>query len=416
MAERKADAVGGLEAALHQPGPIPLAAELAVAPGEMMALVGPSGSGKTTILRAIAGLYRPRAGRVRVDGTLWLDDRQGVDVPSHRRAVGLVFQSYALFPHMTALANVALAVRDRSAGPREAAARRWLERVNLKGLEERRPAALSGGQQQRVAMARALARDPAVLLLDEPFSAVDLVTRRRLHRELAELRSSLAMPVVLVTHDLEEAMILADRMTVLHHGRTLQTAPPAELMARPATPLVARLVDHRNIFEGEVMGHEPGAGRTWLLWRGRRLEARLQTGFAPGSRVSWLIPPASVLLHRRDRPSRGERENPVEATVVSATPLGEQTHVTARMAADADRLAFSLSTHAARRNRIAAGAAIRVSLLADAIHLMPVEQPAAHLMPVEPAGHLMPAEPAVPLTSAEAAAGQGSGREIDGRD
>jgi molybdate transport system ATP-binding protein len=245
--------MSGLEVELAQAGPIPLDVSFACAPGEVLALVGPSGSGKTTILRAIAGTYRVASGRVVVRGATWFASAQSINVPAHRRAVGMVFQSYALFPHMTALGNVAAAMGHVGAIERETRARAILERVNLAGLETRRPAELSGGQQQRVAVARALAREPEVLLLDEPFSAVDKATRLRLYREIAALRREFAMPVVLVTHDIDEAALLADRMTVLHHGRSLQTGTPNDLIAAPASEEIARLVrfaDPRDALRG----------------------------------------------------------------------------------------------------------------------------------------------------------------------
>ena len=237
------DEVSGLNVRLRQPGPILIDAELSCGEGELVALVGPSGSGKTTILRAIAGLYRPQYGRVACSGELWLDTEHGLDVPPYRRRVGLVFQSYALFPHMTALRNVITALSHRPHAQREARARMLIAQVHLQGLEDRRPASLSGGQQQRVAVARALAREPAVLLLDEPFSAVDRPTRRRLHAELAELRQSVHIPIVLVTHDIDEAVALADRICVLDRGETLQTGRPAELLAAPANARVAMALD-----------------------------------------------------------------------------------------------------------------------------------------------------------------------------
>ena len=233
----------GLSLKITQAGPIPLAAELTCAPGEMLAIVGPSGAGKTTLLRAIAGLYRPAVGQISCGGETWLDTPSGIDLPPHRRRVGLVFQSYALFPHMSALANVAAAMGHRPKGEREAQARALLARVHLAGLEHCRPAALSGGQQQRVAVARALAREPAVLLLDEPFSAVDRRTRRQMHADLASLRQTLAIPILLVTHDLDEAGALADRLCVLDRGETLQTGPPAEVKSAPASPRVRDALD-----------------------------------------------------------------------------------------------------------------------------------------------------------------------------
>ncbi len=234
---------GGLHVRLRQAGPIPLAVEFSCEQGELLALIGLSGSGKTTTLRSIAGLYRPRDGEVRCNGAVWLDTGHGIDLPPHRRPVGLVFQSYALFPHMTALGNVAAALGHRPAGERLERARELLLLVHLAGFEQRRPAALSGGQQQRVAVARALAREPAVLLLDEPFSAVDRPTRRKLHAELAELRQSVRIPIVLVTHDIDEAAALADRLCVIDHGETLQAGRPAELLAAPASPRVAMALD-----------------------------------------------------------------------------------------------------------------------------------------------------------------------------
>jgi ABC-type arginine transport system ATPase subunit len=183
------------------------------------------------------------------------------------------------------------------------------------GLEDRRPAALSGGQQQRVAVARALARDPAVLLLDEPFSAVDRATRRKLQRELARLRRALCIPIVLVTHDLEEAAALADRIVVLHRGRTLQEGPPDELATRPASAEVARVLDLRNVFDGQVVEHRPETGLTLFRWCRRMLEARYQPALDAGTTIAWLVRPGGIVLHRNDRPSQGEPENSLCGTV-----------------------------------------------------------------------------------------------------
>jgi molybdate transport system ATP-binding protein len=233
----------GLTVALRQQGPIALDVAFSVAPGEILALVGPSGSGKSTTLRAIAGLYEPSDGRIACNGSVWLDRGAGIGVPPRERRVGMVFQSYALFPHLTAAENVMEALGDRPPQARKDSALALLARMHLDGLQDRRPASLSGGQQQRVAVARALARKPDVLLLDEPFSAVDRVTRRRLRGELAELRRELSMPVILVTHDLDDVVRLADRMCVLNGGSILQTGTVEEVMARPASPLIAELLD-----------------------------------------------------------------------------------------------------------------------------------------------------------------------------
>ena len=360
-----------LSVRLEQSQPIPLDAELTVAAGELLALVGPSGSGKTTVLRCIAGLHRPRAGHVRCGEVAWFDAAAGIDRPPQARSVGLVFQNYALFPHLTALGNVSTALSHLPRAERPARARTLLERVHLAGLEERRPAELSGGQQQRVAVARALAREPQVLLLDEPFSAVDQVTRRKLQRELAELRRGLSIPMILVTHDLEEAAMLADRLALLHHGRTLQTGTPEEVLTRPKDAFVAALVAARNIFAGRILEHDAERGATFLDWHGRRLEAAPVPHVPIGAAVAWTIPPSEVILHRRVQPSRGIAENPVSGTILDLVRLGGLTSVSIRVPGEDQALIMDVPNHVAWRNGLEPGIEIGVSLLAKAIHVMP---------------------------------------------
>ena len=371
---------------LRQRTPVPLDCTLSCAPGELLALVGPSGSGKSTVLRCIAGLHLPDQGRVECGRVNWLDRERGIVLLPQYRRVGMVFQNYSLLPHLSAQDNVALALWQLPPGQRIAQAREWLERVHLHGLEQKFPAQLSGGQQQRVALARALARtmsvtgEPAVLLLDEPFSAVDQVTRRKLQQELARLRRELPIPIVLVTHDLDEARMLADRMVLLHHGVSLQSGPPDEVLTRPANAAIARLVGLGNLFQG-VVGAPNSDGKFGLEWLNRRLEVARNPdpGFAPGDQVSWVIPPEGILLHRRDRPAaRGEAENPVTGRVVDYVVLGPNTQIMFRPdGGDEGDLPLTLSapTHVAQRNGIVTGSAACISLLREAIHLMPKEDP-----------------------------------------
>ncbi|WP_311065251.1 ABC transporter ATP-binding protein [Halomonas sp. DWK9] len=357
---------------VYQAGPIPLKASFSCAPGELLALVGPSGSGKTTLLRTIAGLYQPKQGRVSGGGKEWFLAKGGQhhSLPPQARQIGMVFQDYALFPHLTAQQNVQLAMGHLPRAQRPAQAAQWLVNVRLQGLEARYPSELSGGQRQRVALARALAREPQALLLDEPFSAVDQVTRRRLQRELALLRQHISIPIILVTHDLEEATALADQICVLHNGVSLQQGTPEALFRRPATPLVARLLDRHNVFTGKVV--ETATGRRlqwgeWLLEVGDALaKGRL------GETLSWYLPPSDIVLHRRERPSHGERENPVAATVSEMVVLGSMTSIVLRVS-HGDMLRFDIATHAAKRNQLALGASVYVSLLAEGIHLMPTQ-------------------------------------------
>ena len=207
------------------------ALDLTVGPGETFALVGPSGAGKTTVLRVVAGLLRPQTGRVALDGTAWLDTTAGLCVDPDRRSVGLVFQEYALFPHLSVEANVRFGGRGRAS--------ELMDRFRIGHLAKARPEELSGGERQRVALARALSRDPAVLLLDEPMAALDAHTRAGVRAELQELLRGLGLPTILVTHDFEDAAALADRVGVISEGRLLQVGAPDELVAAPGDAFVA---------------------------------------------------------------------------------------------------------------------------------------------------------------------------------
>ncbi|HLK46352.1 MAG TPA: ABC transporter ATP-binding protein, partial [Acidimicrobiales bacterium] len=237
--------------------------------GATTALVGPSGAGKSTVLRAVAGLVRPAAGRITCNGDTWFDAAAGVFAPPDRRRVGLVFQDYALFPHMTVRQNVEYA--------RQHAADAYLDRFRIRHLEHARPGELSGGERQRVALARALARDPAVLLLDEPLSALDAHTRVAVRAELQELLRDLGLPVLLVSHDFDDAAALTDRVGVIIEGRLRQTGTPAELVARPADPFVASFTG-ANLLHGEAT--RAGALTRVTLADGTRI-ATVEDGAGP---------------------------------------------------------------------------------------------------------------------------------------
>lgn len=232
----------GLELTLNQGSPMSLDVSIVVEGGETLALLGPSGAGKTTILRAIAGLHRGATGQVRCANQIWLDTAAAINLPARQRRVGYVFQSYALFPHLTAAQNVAEAMLNRPVAARRDAARKLLKQMHLEGLEDRRPSELSGGQKQRVALARALAREPAVLLLDEPFSAVDRPTRRALREIITDLRAVINIPMIIVTHDLDDAVQIADTLCILDSGQILQSGRTADVLASPASPLVSAML------------------------------------------------------------------------------------------------------------------------------------------------------------------------------
>jgi ABC-type sulfate/molybdate transport systems ATPase subunit len=223
--------------------------ELSLALGrETFGLVGPSGAGKTTVLRAVAGLAQPERGRVVLDGEVLFDAEAGIALPPEDRRVGFVFQDYALFPHMTVAQNVAYGSRNGTG--------ELLERFRIAHLAAAKPGELSGGERQRVGLARALARDPGVLLLDEPLSALDPHTRSALRLELKELLDELDLPVLLVTHDFHDAAVLADRVAALADGHIRQVGTPSELIAAPADAFVASFTG-ANVLAGRA---RPGEG------------------------------------------------------------------------------------------------------------------------------------------------------------
>ncbi len=268
--------------------------------GEVTALVGPSGSGKSSLLRLAAGLVRPDAGRIGLGERLWVDRARGVFVPPQRRGVGMVFQDYALFPHRSVAANVGFGVERRRRRVQVAV---WLQRLGLAHLADRLPHRLSGGERQRVALARALAMEPQVLLLDEPFSAVDPRLRRDLRGLLAELLAETGRPTVLVSHDLDDVCYLADTVGVMVAGQLHCLGPRAAVFDDPGSREAAEVLGWRNFLpvEGvagcEVFGPwgrlrlpEPvPADVAWLGVRGERLRLGSSSGEGLAARVLRII-------------------------------------------------------------------------------------------------------------------------------
>jgi molybdate transport system ATP-binding protein len=356
-----------LKVTLQQSTPIELDVEFSCESGDTLALVGPSGAGKSTVLRCIAGLSLAGQGQVLCKNETWFDSVSSINKTPQQRRVGMVFQNYALFPHLTVADNIKLAL-DKGITNSKYTIDKLLDQVNLTGLEQRYPAQLSGGQQQRVALARALARQPQVLLLDEPFSAVDKVTRRKLYLELNTLRRHLDMPVILVTHDLDEAAMLADSLCVIHHGKTLQHGSPDQVLYQPINSAVARQVDVRNILQGRLILHN---SQLMLAWHHYVFSVSQLAGFEQGQNVYFALSPAKILLHQRVRPSRGEQENPVAGIIRDRVTLrGITTVLFSVELAEGAILQMDLPEHVAMRNQLNIGEMITVSLLADAIHLM----------------------------------------------
>ena len=298
-------------------GALELRAELRVDSGEVLALLGPNGAGKSTLLRCLAGLTPIDAGRITIDGIVVDDPASGVFVESEGRAVGMVFQDYLLFDHMSVTENVAFGLRARkvSAGVARERAGEWLDRFALSDHADQRPRSLSGGQAQRVALARALATDPSLLLLDEPLAALDVGSRAMVRRDLRRHLSSFDGVRILVTHDPVDAHVLADRVAVLENGRIVQSGTLAEITAHPRTRYVADLVGV-NLVVGEVVDG------VLVTANG----ARVVIADAPDGPALATIKPHSVLLAQGGAATSSAR-NTWPGTITDVDRLGERARV-----------------------------------------------------------------------------------------
>ncbi len=284
---------------------------LAIKPGELVALLGPSGCGKTTLLRAIAGFLKPRTGNILLDG-----ERLN-DVPVRGRGIGVMFQNYALFPHMSVEQNIAYglnAKRAPSAMLRERVAA-MLRLVQLDALRHRFPRELSGGQQQRVALARALATEPRILLLDEPFAALDKNLRLDMQIEIRRLQQQIGITTILVTHDQEEAMSMADRIAVMRDGRVEQFAPPTEVYDQPASSFVNRFVGSVNLLDAKIFRRSDGASAVEIPGSGA-IDIAAANRFAPDTVVTLSVRPENL-----QRLPTGEAKR-LEGEITLVMPLG----------------------------------------------------------------------------------------------
>jgi len=347
-----------LQVQLKQTEPFQLDVTLQCNGGELLALTGPSGSGKSTVLRAIAGLHNSATGVISCNNQLWQDTATNTFAKPQQRRAGLVFQHYALFPHLSVLENVSIAMSHISREQRQAKAMQWLQLTNMEGLHQQRPARLSGGQRQRV-----------VLLLDEPFSAVDQLTREKRYRELALIRTSLDMPMILVTHDMLEVQRLADSICLIHRGSTLQTGPVFQVLRKPDNARIARLLGHKNIYTGT---YKAAISHAQLRVLGAQFSLAHESRLVD-DKVSVLIEPSAIIMHRTDRPSKGERENPVLTRVSEAIEMGDELLLSVVVEATDETMTFGISRHVATRNHVNVGNQVRLSVLSEGIHLMPYE-------------------------------------------
>jgi iron(III) transport system ATP-binding protein len=287
--------------------------------GEIVVLLGPSGCGKTTTLRCVAGLEHPTSGRIRIGGTVYTDPESGVLVPPRSRNLGMVFQSYAVWPHMTVRQNVAypLKARGMAKSEQDKAIKEALDLVELGPYADRPVTQLSGGQMQRVALARSMVYQPQILLLDEPLSNLDAQLRLRLRDDLRRIIKRVGLTALYVTHDQTEAVVLGDRIGVMRDGKLLQLASPTELYNRPADLFVAGFTGATNVIEGKVASARDGA---IALGANERLIARLGAGVADGAAVKIALRPDNV-----DLSPVGDGPNRFAAVVRSRHYQGTQT-------------------------------------------------------------------------------------------
>ena len=334
--------------------------DLQLAQGEFFTLLGPSGCGKTTTLRMIAGFERPTSGEVRIEG------EDVAQLPPHKRPTNTVFQSYALFPHLSVEANVAFGLKRKKVGKAEIAERvkAELERVGLAAEANRRPSQLSGGMQQRVALARALVNLPKVLLLDEPLGALDLKLRKELQVELKRIQRDVGITFVYVTHDQEEALTMSDRIAVMNRGRVEQVATPEEVYNRPATTFVAGFIGVSNLMPATVTGSEEVK-----LDEGSTI-ATPTDGFSPGDRCHAVVRPEKLRVETSGNgngASRGDMPR-VEGVVTSSLYLGTATQIAVDLGEGVRMTVLVPNADEAERQQLPGGGA-RVALNWEPEHM-----------------------------------------------
>lgn len=320
------DAIRGCRGWLHcRMGGFDLRLDWDVGPGQALVLFGPSGAGKTTALRAMAGLLRPVDGVVEIDGRTVYDGSARIWLPAHHRQVGYLTQQYHLFPHLNVMQNVGYGPATRTSESRRRISD-LLDSLELTGLEERYPWELSGGQQQRVALARALATEPKLLLLDEPFAALDAGLRRTVRQELRTMLARSPVPVILVTHDREEALSLGDEVQVIDGGQVIDRGAPVDVLGQPGQAEVARLVGVENLFRMRVESRQPRDGTMRLAGAGAEAGFTLETPLGgrqgASSEEEWItvgIRASDIILSSRE-PVGSSARNRIPGMVARVEP------------------------------------------------------------------------------------------------
>ncbi len=336
---------------------------LRVKQGDLVAFLGPSGCGKTTTLRMIAGLTTPSEGNVVIDGMTVTEK------PAHKRNIGMLFQGYALFPHMTIAENVAFGLKMKKvkAAERDKKVKEALELVQLAHVADRKPSALSGGQQQRIALARALVIEPSLLLLDEPLGALDKELRESMQMEIRQLQQRLGITTVLVTHDQEEALTMADQIVVMNQGRVEQVGTPEEIYSRPANAFVANFIGASNFLTGKVTQRE---NETDLIVLDGGGQLRHHGPAALADAVTFIVRPEAVTLQPQD--CAAPADNWTQAKIEEVIYRGQVTHIRMRRNNGQPLLAYVPNrTGGKMDNTFLPGNAVIASWHTDGAHLLP---------------------------------------------
>jgi molybdate transport system ATP-binding protein len=319
-------------------------------------------------------LVEPDLGLIRVNGTVYFDKKEGVNLPIPHRRLGYVFQEPSLFPHMTLFENIAFGISGLPIAERRERVHHMIEKMRLRGLEKNFPHQISGGQKQRVALARALVTSPVLLLLDEPFASLDHPVREKLRLDLLRIREEDRVPIVFVTHDVEEAFILADEVVVLNNGRVEQTGTKEDIFYRPQTQKVAKFFGVKNIFRGKVMEVRPGEGEmtVWVEEKGFQSSIPYREGAVVDDWVRFCIRPEEIMIIKADRPiKRNLKANIFAGKIVRIVEKGAEHTLFFKQSQDDYDFEISLSNLAYRGLRIKEGEMVKVAFKWESIWLIP---------------------------------------------
>jgi molybdate transport system ATP-binding protein len=340
-------------------------------------LFGPSGSGKTLTLHTISGLVEPDSGTIRLNGVVYFDKRAGVNLPIPRRRVGYVFQEPSLFPNMNVFENIAYGISGLSSEERRQRAKHMIEKMRLGGLEKNFPHQISGGQKQRVALARALVTSPLLLLLDEPFASLDTPVREELRLDLLRIREEDHVPIVFVTHDVEEAFVLSDEIVVLNDGKIEQIGSKEDIFYRPQTQKVAKFFGVKNIFLGKITEIHPEKREMAVCVEEKGFQSCIpyREGAVMGEWARFCIRPEEIMVLKEDRPiKKSLKANVFTGKIVRIVEKGAEHTLFFKQSRDDYDFEISVPNLAYRSLRVKEGQVVRVAFKWESIWLIPEEK------------------------------------------